>query len=180
MVSDIDRHIFCFGANAIGSTSLDPLFVRWSDQESSIDWTPTSTNTAGGTRLSSGSTIIGALKTRQEILIWTDSGVHSMQYSGAPFIFSFAEIMQGPSMISPKAAINADNKVFFMDRGSFYVYTGAVQTLPCAVQDYIFSDINLGQAFKVYGLSNVDQNEIMWFYLLPILMRLIVMLFLII
>ena len=164
MVSDIDRHIICFGANAIGSTSLDPLFVRWSDQESSIDWTPTSTNTAGGTRLSSGSTIIGALKTRQEILIWTDSGVHSMQYSGAPFIFSFAEIMQGPSMISPKAAINADNKVFFMDRGSFYVYTGAVQTLPCAVQDYIFSDINLGQAFKVYGLSNVDQNEIMWFY----------------
>ena len=164
MVSDIDRHIICFGANAIGSTSLDPLFVRWSDQESSIDWTPTSTNTAGGTRLSSGSTIIGALKTRQEILIWTDSGVHSMQYSGAPFIFSFAEIMQGPSMISPKAAINADNKVFFMDRGSFYVYTGSVQTLPCAVQDYIFSDINLGQAFKVYGLSNVDQNEIMWFY----------------
>ena len=164
MVSDIDRHIICFGANAIGSTSVDPLFVRWSDQESSIDWTPTSTNTAGGTRLSSGSTIIGALKTRQEILIWTDSGVHSMQYSGAPFIFSFAEIMQGPSMISPKAAINADNKVFFMDRGSFYVYTGAVQTLPCAVQDYIFSDINLGQAFKVYGLSNVDQNEIMWFY----------------
>ena len=164
MVSDIDRHIICFGANAIGESTVDPLFVRWSDQESSIDWTPTSTNTAGGTRLSSGSTIIGALKTRQEILIWTDSGVHSMQYSGAPFIFSFAEIMQGPSMISPKAAINADNKVFFMDRGSFYVYTGAVQTLPCAVQDYIFSDINLGQAFKVYGLSNVDQNEIMWFY----------------
>jgi len=164
MVSDIDRHIICFGANAIGESTVDPLFVRWSDQESSIDWTPTSTNTAGGTRLSSGSTIIGALKTRQEILIWTDSGVHSMQYSGAPFIFSFAEIMQGPSMISPKAAINADNKVFFMDRGSFYVYTGSVQTLPCAVQDYIFSDINLGQAFKVYGLSNVDQNEIMWFY----------------
>jgi len=164
MVSDIDRHIICFGANAIGESTVDPLFVRWSDQESSIDWTPTSTNTAGGTRLSSGSTIIGALKTRQEILIWTDAGVHSMQYSGAPFIFSFAEIMQGPSMISPKAAINADNKVFFMDRGSFYVYTGAVQTLPCAVQDYIFSDINLGQAFKVYGLSNVDQNEIMWFY----------------
>tara|TARA_R100000149_G_C5866713_1_gene131342 strand:- start:743 stop:1540 length:798 start_codon:yes stop_codon:yes gene_type:complete len=87
-----------------------------------------------------------------------------MQYSGAPFIFSFAEIMQGPSMISPNAAINADNKVFFMDRGSFYVYAGSVQTLPCAVQDYIFADINLGQSFKVFGLSNVDHNEIMWFY----------------
>ena len=164
MVSDIDRHIICFGANAIGSSTIDPLFVRWSDQESSIDWTPTSTNTAGGTRLSSGSTIIGALRTRQEILIWTDNGLHSMQYSGAPFIFSFSEIMQGPSMISPKAAINADNKVFFMDRGSFYVYAGTVRTLPCAVQDYIFADINLGQSFKIYGLSNVDHNEIMWFY----------------
>ena len=164
MVSDIDRHIICFGANPIGSTTSDPLFVRWSDQESSIDWTPTSTNTAGGTRLSSGSTIIGALRTRQEILIWTDNGLHSMQYSGAPFIFTFSEIMQGPSMISPNAAINADNKVFFMDRGSFYIYAGSVQTLPCAVRDYIFSDINLGQSFKIFGTSNVDQNEIMWFY----------------
>lgn len=164
MVSDIDRHIICFGANPIGSTTFDPLFVRWSDQESSIDWTPTSTNTAGGTRLSSGSSIIGALRTRQEILIWTDNGLHSMQYSGAPFIFTFSEIMQGPSMISPNAAINADNKVFFMDRGSFYIYAGSVQTLPCAVRDYIFSDINLGQSFKIFGTSNVDQNEIMWFY----------------
>ena len=164
MVSDIDRHIICFGANPIGSTDFDPLFVRWSDQESSIDWTPTSTNTAGGTRLSSGSSIIGALRTRQEILIWTDNGLHSMQYSGAPFIFTFSEIMQGPSMISPNAAINADNKVFFMDRGSFYIYAGSVQTLPCAVRDYIFSDINLGQSFKIFGTSNVDQNEIMWFY----------------
>ena len=164
MVSYIDRHIICFGANPIGSTTFDPLFVRWSDQESSIDWTPTSTNTAGGTRLSSGSSIIGALRTRQEILIWTDNGLHSMQYSGAPFIFTFSEIMQGPSMISPNAAINADNKVFFMDRGSFYIYAGSVQTLPCAVRDYIFSDINLGQSFKIFGTSNVDQNEIMWFY----------------
>jgi len=164
MVSEVDRHIICFGTNAIGSTTLDPLFVRWSDQESSIDWTPTSVNTAGGQRLSSGSTIIGALQTRQEILIWTDKNIQSMRYSGAPFIFTFSEIAQGPSMISPNAAINADNKVFFMDRGSFYVYTGSVSTLPCAVQDYIFSDINLGQSYKVFGTSNVDKNEIIWFY----------------
>jgi len=164
MVSEVDRHIICFGTNAIGSTTLDPLFVRWSDQESSIDWTPTSVNTAGGQRLSSGSTIIGALQTRQEILIWTDKNIQSMRYSGAPFIFTFSEIAQGPSMISPNASINADNKVFFMDRGSFYVYTGSVSTLPCAVQDYIFSDINLGQSYKIFGTSNVDKNEIIWFY----------------
>jgi len=164
MVSDIDRHIICFGSNAIGSTSLDPLLVRWSDQESAIDWTPTSTNTAGGQVLSSGSLIIGALRTRQEILIWTDAGVHTMRFVGAPFIFAFNEIAQGPSLISPKACVNADNKVFFMDRGGFYFYSGSVQALPCAVQDYIFSDLNQAQAYKIFATSNVDKNEVMWFY----------------
>lgn len=164
MVSDIDRHIICFGSNAIGSTSLDPLLVRWSDQESAIDWTPTSTNTAGGQVLSSGSLIVGALRTRQEILIWTDAGVHTMRFVGAPFIFAFNEIAQGPSLISPKACVNADNKVFFMDRGGFYFYSGSVQALPCAVQDYIFSDLNQAQAYKIFATSNVDKNEVMWFY----------------
>ena len=164
MVSDVDRHIICFGANPIGSSDLDPLLVRWSDQESAIDWTPTATNTAGGQKLSSGSTIIGALRTRQEILIWTDVGMQSMRFAGAPFIFTFSEITEGPSIISPNAAVNADNRVFFMDRGGFYMYTGTVQALNCDVQDYIYSDINLGQAYKVFGSSNVDKNEVMWFY----------------
>ena len=92
MVSDVDRHIICFGTNTIGGSSIDPLLVRWSHQESSTDWTPTSTNTAGGQRLSSGSTIIGALRTRQEILIWTDVGMTSMRFAGAPYIFTFNEI----------------------------------------------------------------------------------------
>ena len=164
MVSDIDRHIICFGSNAIGSTSLDPLLVRWSDQESAIDWTPTSTNTVGGQVLSSGSLIVGALRTRQEILIWTDAGVHTMRFVGAPFIFAFNEIAQGPSLVAPKACVNADNKVFFMDRGGFYFYSGSVQALPCAVQDYIFSDLNQAQAYKIFATSNVDKNEVMWFY----------------
>jgi len=164
MVSDVDRHIICFGSNPIGSSDLDPLLVRWSDQESAIDWTPTSTNTAGGQKLSSGSTIIGAIRTRQEILIWTDVGMQSMRFAGAPFIFTFNEITEGPSLISPNAAVNADNRVFFMDRGGFYMYTGTVQALNCDVQDYIYSDINLGQAYKVFGSSNVDKNEIIWFY----------------
>jgi len=164
MVSDIDRHIICFGANAIGSTSLDPLLVRWSDQESAIDWTPTSTNTAGGQKLSSGSVIVGALRTRQEILIWTDAGVHTMRFVGAPFIFSFNEIAQGPSLVAPNACVNADNRVFFMDRGGFYFYSGSVQALPCSVQDYIYSDLNKSQAFKIFASSNVDKNEVIWFY----------------
>ena len=164
MVSDVDRHIICFGTNAIGSDSIDPLFIRWSHTESSADWTPTTTNTSGGQKLSSGSIIIGALRTRQEILIWTDVGITSMRFSGAPFIFTFTEIAEGPSMISPNAAVNADNRVFFMDRGGFYMYTGTVQALHCDVQDYIYSDINLGQSYKVFGTSNVDANEVIWFY----------------
>ena len=164
MVSDVDRHVICFGSNIIGSTTANPLFVRWSDTESATDWTPTATNQAGGTQLSQGSTIIGALQTRQEILIWTDVGITSMRFVGAPFIFSFIEVASGPSLISPNAAVSANNKVYFMDRGGFYSYSGSAQRLPCTVLDYVFSDINLGQQFKCFAASIESNNEVIWFY----------------
>ena len=164
MTSDVDKHVIAFGANTIGGSTSDPLLVRWSDKESSIDWTPTSTNQAGGVQLSQGSTIIGALRTRQEILIWTDVGIVSMRFVGEPFIFSFSEVAQGPSLISPNAAVNANNRVYFMDRGGFYSYSGNAQRLACTVLDHIYSDINLGQQFKVFGTSNENNNEVIWFY----------------
>ena len=164
MMSDVDRHVIAFGSNAIGSSILNPLLVRFSDAESLIDWTPSSTNSAGGVQLSLGSVIIGALRTRQEILIWTDAGIVSMRFVGQPFIFSFNEVATGMSMISPNAAVNANGQVFFMDRGSFYTYSGSAQRLPCTVLDYIFSDINKSQLFKIFGTSNPEHNEVMWFY----------------
>ena len=164
MVSDIDRHVICFGSNPIGSTELDPLFVRWSDQENAADWTPSATNTAGGQRLSTGSLIIGALQTRQETLIWTDSGIESMRFSGPPFVFQFNVISRGVSMISPNAAASGDGSVFFMDRGEFYAYSGTVQVLPCSVKEHVFSTINLGQAYKVFATRNAEFNEVTWFY----------------
>tara|TARA_R100000458_G_scaffold59495_1_gene70253 strand:+ start:1827 stop:3692 length:1866 start_codon:yes stop_codon:yes gene_type:complete len=164
MVSDVDRHVICFGSNIIGSTTANPLFVRWSDTESATDWTPTATNQAGGTQLSQGSTIIGALQTRQEILIWTDVGITSMRFVGAPFIFSFIEVASGPSLISPNAAVSANNRVYFMDRGGFYSYSGSAQRLPCTVLDYVFNDINLGQQFKCFAASIESNNEVIWFY----------------
>ena len=164
MMSDVDKHIICFGANTIGASTADPLLVRWSDKESSIDWTPTSTNQAGGVQLSQGSTIIGALRTRQEILIWTDVGIVSMRFVGEPFIFSFSEVAQGPSLIAPNAAVNANNRVYFMDRGGFYSYSGNAQRLACTVLDHIYSDINLSQQFKIFGTSNENNNEVIWFY----------------
>ena len=164
LVSDNDQHIIAFGANTLGSAVQDPLLVRWSDQESAADWTPTATNTAGGVRVSSGSLIVGAVQTRQEILIWTDTSLHSMRFVGAPFIFQFTTLSADVSMISPNAAVNARGNVFFMDKTGFYVYNGAVQQLPCSVQDYVLSSINMTQAFKVFAAENNAFSEIIWFY----------------
>lgn len=164
LVSDNDQHVIAFGANTLGSAVQDPLLVRWSDQESAVDWTPTATNTAGGVRVSSGSAIVGAVQTRQEILIWTDTSLHSMRFVGAPFIFQFTTLSADVSMISPNAAVNARGNVFFMDKTGFYVYNGAVQQLPCSVQDYVLSGINMSQAFKVFAAENNAFSEIIWFY----------------
>ncbi len=164
MVSDIDQHVIAFGTNPIGSSNIDPLFVRFSDQENAADWTPTATNTAGGVRINSGSQIIGAVQARQEILIWTDVSLHSMRFVGSPFIFEFTRLSSDISMISPNAAVNARGAVYFMDRGNFYVYNGAVQPLPCTVKDHVFSSLNQDQAFKVFAAENNDFNEVIWFY----------------
>ena len=139
MMSDVDKHVIAFGSNPIGSSTLDPLLVRFSDTENAADWTPTATNQAGGVQLSLGSNIIGALRTRQEILIWTDAGIVSMRFVGEPFVFSFTEVAAGPSLIAPNAAVNANNRVYFMDRSGFYVYSGTTERLPCTVLDYVLS-----------------------------------------
>ena len=164
MVSDVDQHVICFGVNNIGSSVIDPLLVRWSDQESAGDWTPTAINTSGGVRINQGSKIIGALQTRQEILIWTDNSVHSMRFIGSPFIFQFNLLSHNISMISPNAAANARGSVYFMDRGGYFLYNGAVQQIPCTVKEHVFANINLGQAYKVHAATNVDFSEVTWYY----------------
>ena len=164
LVSDNDQHVIAFGANTLGSATQDALLVRWSDQESITDWTPTATNTAGGVRINSGSEIVGAIQTRQEILIWTDVSVHSMRFIGAPFIFQFTTISSDVSMISPKAAVNARGNVYFMDQTGFYVYNGAVQQIPCSVQEYVLTNIDMSQSFKVFAAENNAFSEIIWFY----------------
>ena len=164
MVSDIDQHVIAFGVNRIVSSQIDPLFIRFSDQENATDWTPTAINTAGGIRINSGSEIIGAVQGRQEILVFTDVSLHSMRFVGAPFTFQIQTVSTDISMISPKAAVNARGSVYFMDKGGFYVYNGSVQPLPCSVKEFVFSNINLGQAFKVFAAENNAFSEVMWFY----------------
>jgi len=164
MVSDIDRHVICFGVNPIGGGEIDPLLVRWSDQENAADWTPTATNSAGGQVLSAGTAIVGAVKTRQEILISTDNGLVSMRFVGAPFIFSFTPVAENVAFAAPKAAVVAGDTMYFMDPGGFYMYRGAVQRLPCSVERYVFDNINKDQIYKVFATTNPDYSEVTWYY----------------
>ena len=164
MVSDTDQHVIAFGCNAIGSSTIDPLFVRFSTQESARDWTPTATNTAGGIRINSGSLIVGAVQSRQEILVFTDRSVHSMRFVGGAFIFELSLISTDVSMISPNAGIDVGGQVYFMDEGGFYVYNGSVQTLPCSVKNHVFSNLNKSQAYKVFAAENSAYSEVTWFY----------------
>ena len=164
MMSDVARHLIAFGCNPIGSTAINPLFVRWSTSENAAEWQPLSGNSAGGQELASCSEIVGALMTRQEILIWTDCGVQSMRYIGSPFYFSFTEAAKGMSMVSPNAAVNAGGTVYFMDRGAFYTYTGTAQKMVCPVLGTIFNDFDDTQSHKVFAASNSDFSEVTWFY----------------
>jgi len=168
LVSDIDRHVVCFGADPISGGSrtgaVDPMFIAWSDQENAAQWEPLSTNTAGSFRLSAGSQIVGAIRARQETLVWTDTSLYSMTFIGQPFTFGVNLINEGVGLIGPNAAINTPKGIFWMDKKGFYTYNGAVQDIPCTVQDYVFSELNDGQAFQVFGFLNKEFDEVGWFY----------------
>tara|TARA_R100001463_G_scaffold20771_1_gene50437 strand:+ start:917 stop:2806 length:1890 start_codon:yes stop_codon:yes gene_type:complete len=168
LVSDIDRHVICFGADPISGSSrtgaVDPMFIAWSDQENAAQWEPLSTNTAGSFRLSAGSQIIGAIRSRQETLVWTDTSLYSMTFVGQPFTFGVNLVNEGVGLIGPNAAVNTPKGIFWMDKKGFYTYNGTVQDIPCTVQDYVFSDLNEGQAFQVFGFLNKEFDEVGWFY----------------
>jgi len=164
MMSTADRHVVAFACNPRSETDQDLLEVRWSNQEDPFNWTPTSTNTAGGLRLSAGSEIITAEKTRQEILIWTDVNLHAMRFVGPDDIFSFALVASNVSIIGFNAAVTVGDKVFWMGRDNFYVYSGRFQVIPCSVLQYVFSDINTEQSYKFFGASNNMFDEVIWFY----------------
>jgi hypothetical protein len=168
VASAIQRFVICFGANpydpVTASTTFDPLLVRWSDQENPYEWVPAVTNQSGEFRLSSGSFIMCARNTRQEILVWTDSALYSMQYLGPPYVWGFQVLMDNISIMSPNAAITINNVTYWMGVDKFYMYSGRVETLPCSLWQYTFEDINRDQAFQVFCGSNEGYNEIWWFY----------------
>jgi len=170
MVSDIDRHVICFGADPLNDSStartgaIDPMFIAWSDQENVEQWEPLPTNTAGSFRLSAGSAIVGAVRARQETLIWTDTSLYSMTFVGQPFTFSINLVNEGVGLVGPNAMVNTPKGVFWMDKKGFYAYAGAIQELPCTVDDYVFSDLNQTQSYQIFGFVNKAFNEVGWFY----------------
>jgi len=167
ITSETDRHLVVLGADPISSGSrtgvIDPMLVAFSDSENELDFEPTATNSAGSVRLSTGSFIVGGIKSRQEILIWTDTSLYSMNFIGPPLTFAVNLVNEGSGLIGPKAATNGPNGVYFASKTAFYFYNGSVQKLPCAVQEYVFNDLDLDQAFKCFMGMNTEYGE-MWFF----------------
>lgn len=167
LVSQQDRHLIAFGAVPFGFTStadFDPMLIRWADQDTPGDWTPTGTNSAGDLRVSRGSRIVRALPTRQEILIWTDTNLYTLQFLGTTDVFALQEYADNISVMSPRAMSSAANITYWMGQDKFYAYTGRVETLPCSLRNHVFDNINLTQSDQVICGTNEQWNEVWWFY----------------
>jgi hypothetical protein len=164
LVSDINRFVFCFGANIISTSTQDPLLIRWSDQENAVNWTPAATNQAGSLRLSRGSEIIAAEQTRQEVLVWTDFSLYALQYVGAPTVWTGQLVGENISIVSQKCVAVADNVAYWFGKDKFYMYDGGTRVLPCNVKKYVFNDINLTNQEQIFAGTNEGFDEIWWFY----------------
>jgi hypothetical protein len=163
-VSDISRFVFAFGCTEIGSSVLDPMLIRWSDQESAVDWTPSPTNQSGSLRLSQGSQIVAVIQSRQELLVWTDAAMYSLQYLGAPEGWGAQLVGENISIAGQKAVSLASGVSYWMGVDKFYKYDGRTQTLRCDLRQYIFSDINANQLEQIACGTNEGFNEVWWFY----------------
>ena len=167
ITSETDRHLIVLGADPISNNArtgvIDPMLVAFSNSEEDLQFEPLTTNSAGSVRLSSGSFIVGGMKSRQEVLIWTDTSLYSMNFIGPPLTFAVNLINEGAGMVGPKAAVNAPNGVYYASKTGFYFYNGSVQKLPCTVQEYVFEDLDLDQAFKCHMGLNSEFSE-MWFF----------------
>ena len=168
IVSETDRHLIILGADPLSggsrTGSIDPMFIAFSDQENALEFEPKTTNSAGSLRLSSGSKIVGGIKSRQEVLIWTDTSVYSMNFIGPPLTFAVNLINEGAGLIGPKAFVNSSKGVFFMSKQGFYYYNGVVQKIPCTVQEHVFNDLDLNQAYKCHLALNSEFSEVWFFY----------------
>lgn len=165
IVSERDRHVIAFGCDPESTPGVqDPLTIRFSDQENAAEWRALPTTTAGELRIGTGSEIIGAIQTKQQIVVFTDVSVHAMQYIGDPFTFGIQEVSSSVSLTSPNAMVAVGDSVYWMGKNEFYVYDGAVVQIPCDVKEYVFSGMNIEQQLKVYAGHSSSFSEVWWFY----------------
>ena len=166
LVSGDDRHVICFGTETtIGTdTTQDNMFIRWSDQEQQNVWTPTATNTAGSKRLVDGNFIQTAVRSRGAVMVWTDTALYQMQFIGPPFTFGFNQLGSACGCIGLHAAVDVGGTSFWMGTDSFFMFDGAVQKIPCTVQDHVFDNLNQNAKQDIFCAANTDFNEIIWFY----------------
>jgi hypothetical protein len=164
IVSDASRFVLCFGTNPLGETYLDPMLIRWSDQENIAVWRPAATNQAGDLRLSRGSEMVAQLQARQEILVWTDSALYGLQYLGPPIVWGSQILGDNISIVSPNCVAVASGVVYWMGVDKFYKYDGRVSTMRCDLRRHVFNDINLLQADQIFAGTNEGFNEVWWFY----------------
>jgi hypothetical protein len=163
-VSDASRFLLAFGCNDYGSNVLDPMLIRWSNQDDIYNWTPDPTNQAGFTRLSHGSEIVATVQTRQEIVVFTDVSVYSLQYLGPPYVWASQLLGDNISIMSPNSAVIASGVVYWMGVDKFYQYDGRVNTLNCDLRRYVFQDLNQTQSLQVFAGTSEGFNEVWWFY----------------
>jgi hypothetical protein len=164
LISQNDKHLLAFGATPYGGGNFDPLLIRWANQNDPINWTPTSTNSAGFLRVSRGSRIIRAIPTRQETLVFTDSHLYTLQFTGTTDVFALQELADNISIASPRACATANNVTYWMGSDKFYMYSGRVETMPCTLRNYVFNDINFDQAEQIICGTNEGWQEVWWFY----------------
>lgn len=164
VVSDVYRFLLAFGCNDYGATTADPMLIRWPDQETLTDWTPSTTNQAGSIRLSRGVEIKCAVQAKQELLVFTDVAVYSMQYLGAPAVWGATLVADSVTIEGPNAVTTAAGVVYWMGVNKFYMYNGTASTLPCDLRQYVFGDLNYDQRYQVFAGSNERFSEVWWFY----------------
>jgi hypothetical protein len=164
LVSQNDKHLLAFGCTPFGGGQFDPLLIRWASQNDPLDWTPQVTNSAGFIRVSRGSYIVCAVAMRQEILVWTDGTLSSLQFLGTTDVFGLQELADNITIAGPRAVVNVNNNAYWMGKDKFYVYSGRISTLPCTLRNHVFQNINFNQADQIISGSNEGWNEVWWFY----------------
>jgi hypothetical protein len=162
LVSDNSRHVICFGANPLDSDTQDPVLIRWSTTEDKTVWFPDTTNSAGELRLGVGSSILKAVETTTEVLVFTDVSLHSFKYVGPPYTFGEVRIGTNIHLIGPNAVISTGAMTFWMANGVFQMYDGVVRDMPCSVRQYVFSILNFNQTDKIYAGVDRQYKEVIW------------------